>query len=213
MEGNMAHGVERVADSDNDAVRRVRYGASGTVPHDLGIRSQKIIPAHPGFPRNARGNDDDIRAGRVLIVVGPDNVAVIAFDGTRLEHVQRLSLRDTLEDVDHYHVRQLAIYQPLGQGRSHISGSYNRHFLSHGRSLSRIADFGLRIADLFQSEIGNLQYPGRFLWNGPYPQNCGLLQSAIRNPQSLYACMFSMIAEANSEVFSFVAPCIWRSKS
>ncbi len=174
----MAHGVQRVADSDNDAVRRVRYGASGNVPHDLGIRSQKIIPAHPGFPRNARGNDDDIRAGRVLIVVGPDNVAVIAFDGTRLEHVQRLSLRDTLEDVDHYHVRQLAIYQPLSQGRSHVSGSYDGHLLSHRPILS-----------------------------------CQLLQSAIRNPQSPYACMFSMIAEANSEVFSFVAPCIWRSKS
>src|SRR5206468_1778923 len=183
MEGNMAHGVQRVADSDNDAVRRVRYGASGNVPHDLGIRSQKIIPAHPGFPRNARGNDDDIRAGRVLIVVGPDNVAVIAFDGTRLEHIQRLSLRDTLEDVDHYHVRQLAIYQPLSQCRSHISGSYDGHLLSH-RPYPRVS-----IADYFNP------------------------QSEIRNPKSPYACMFPIIAEANSEVFSLVAPCIWRSKS
>ena len=69
-------------------------------PDDPRILRQEVVPAHAGLAGEAGRDDDDVRAGRIGVVVRPDDSRVVADDGRRLGQVEALALGQALDDVD-----------------------------------------------------------------------------------------------------------------
>ena len=63
------HGVERVGDADDEGVRGVRLDALADRLHDLQIDAEQVVAAHARLARHAGGDDADVGAGDVGIVV------------------------------------------------------------------------------------------------------------------------------------------------
>jgi hypothetical protein len=103
----------------------------GALLDDLGVGVQEIVAAHPRLARDAGGDDDDVRARRVLVVVRPDHSRVGALDRPGLHHVEALALRHALDYVDERHVRELAVGDPLRQRRAHVAAADDRYFSIH----------------------------------------------------------------------------------
>ncbi len=70
--GGLGHGVERVGDDDEDAVRRVLHDLADHIAHDLVVGVEQVVAAHAGLARDAGGDDDDVGVGGVGVVVGAD---------------------------------------------------------------------------------------------------------------------------------------------
>ena len=67
---DVAHRVERVGDDDEDGVGRDGRGADrDDAAHDAGVLGQQVVAAHARLAGQAGGDDDDVRAGRVGVVV------------------------------------------------------------------------------------------------------------------------------------------------
>ena len=90
LHGDVAHRVERVRDDDQDRIRRVLHGLLDDGPDDARVLGKKVVPAHPRLAREARRDDDDVRARRVGIVVRADDPGVVANDRGRLGEVEPL---------------------------------------------------------------------------------------------------------------------------
>src|SRR6266852_6641548 len=103
--GGLRHGVERIGDDDEDAVRRVVHDLADHIVHDFVIGIQKVIAAHSGLARNSGGDDDDVGIGGVGVVVRANDVGIALLDRHGLEQVETLSLGNTLDDVDEDDVR------------------------------------------------------------------------------------------------------------
>ena len=65
----------------------------GNVGDDPGIDAEQIVSAHAGLARHARRDDRHVGAGDVVVLVGSDDPAVVPFDRSGLEQVERLALR------------------------------------------------------------------------------------------------------------------------
>ncbi len=74
------HGVERVGDADHKGVRRIFLDPCADLLHDLQVDFEEVVAAHARLPRNARGDDDDIRALDVRIVVHALESGIEAID-------------------------------------------------------------------------------------------------------------------------------------
>src|SRR5258708_7823226 len=98
--GGLCHGVERIRDDDEDAVRRVVHDLADYVVHDFVVGIQKIIAAHAGLARDSRGDDDDVGVGGVGVIIRTDDVGIALLDRHGLEKVETFSLRDAFHDVD-----------------------------------------------------------------------------------------------------------------
>src|ERR1700674_444830 len=98
--GGLRHGVEGIGDDDEDAVRRVMHDLADYIVHDFVVGIQKIIAAHARLARNSSGDDDDVRFGRVGVVVRANDVGIALLDRHGLKQVETLSLGDALDDVD-----------------------------------------------------------------------------------------------------------------
>ena len=70
----LRHGVERVGDDDEDAVRRMLHHLADYVAHDFEVGVQKVIAAHSRLAWNSRGDDDNVGLGCVGVVVGAEDV-------------------------------------------------------------------------------------------------------------------------------------------
>ena len=131
LEGALDHGVERVGDDKQDAV----WGQSGCFGddggHDSHVREQQIVPAHPRAPGDAGGDDDDVGTGCLLVAVCPDHRGVGTQDGAGLQHVERLALREALDDVYQNHVGGAAVVDALCGGGADVASSDHGYFGSH----------------------------------------------------------------------------------
>jgi hypothetical protein len=130
-EGHLAHRVERVRDHDQHAVRRVLDDVLGALLDDLVVGVEQVVAAHAGFAGDAGGDHDDVRAGGVLVVVGADHARIGPLDRARLHHVEPLALRHALDDVDERHVGELAVGDPLSEGRAHVAAADDRNLSIH----------------------------------------------------------------------------------
>jgi hypothetical protein len=81
---------------------------------DLGVGPDQIVAAHPGLARNTGGDDDDIGAGDVGVVVRPRDDRVVALDRRALNDVERLPLRHAVDHVEQHDVAELL--EPGQQG-------------------------------------------------------------------------------------------------
>src|SRR4029453_19119677 len=101
---DVAHGVERVRDDDQDRVggslrHLLRHGA-----HDLLVRGDEIVAAHVAGPRHSCGDDDHVRAGADVVFGRALDARLVAEDGAGLVDVERLSGREALLDVHERHI-------------------------------------------------------------------------------------------------------------
>src|SRR5229473_7715478 len=98
--GGLRHGVERIGDDDEDAVRRVVHDLADYVVHNFVVGIQKVVAAHAGLARNSGGDDDNVGASGVGVVVCADNIGIALLDRHGLVRVETFSLGDALHDVD-----------------------------------------------------------------------------------------------------------------
>src|SRR6202035_3417967 len=74
--------------------------------NDAGIDSDQIVAAHSRLARNAGGDDDDIGARDIGIVIGAVDDRVISFDRRPLDDVEGLALRHDFDDIDKKDIRE-----------------------------------------------------------------------------------------------------------
>ena len=101
------HDVERVGDRDHESLRAVLLDRLADRLDDAGIDPDQIVAAHPWLARNAGGDDHDIGARDVGIIVGAHDGRVISLDRRALDDVERLTLRHALDDIDEKDVAEL----------------------------------------------------------------------------------------------------------
>ena len=90
---------------------------------DPGVLRQQVVAAHPGLAGEAGGDDDDVGAGRVGVVVGADDPGVVADDRRRLGEVEALALGQALDDVDEDDVGEAGLGDPLGGRGADVAGA------------------------------------------------------------------------------------------
>src|SRR5215210_873033 len=84
---HVAHRVERVRDDDEDRPRRMLHDLFGNAGHDVLVRLQQVVAAHPWLAGTAAGYDDHVRARGLLIIVGARYIRVVAEDRAALQDV------------------------------------------------------------------------------------------------------------------------------
>lgn len=77
-----------------------------------------------------RGDDDDVGAGRLGVVVGyATDFGVESEQCGRLSHVEGFAFGHALLDVEQYNFAcHFVERQYIGTGRAHIAGTYNSDF-------------------------------------------------------------------------------------
>src|SRR5207237_1505501 len=103
---------------------------------DLGVLEQQVIARHAGLAREPGRDDDDVRARRLLVAVAAHQRRVVPVDGPGLGEVERLALRDTLDDVHQHDVTQLLLHRVLGDGGADVASAHHGDLgTRHSRSL------------------------------------------------------------------------------
>src|SRR6185437_14777254 len=125
LERRLRHRVERIGDHDQDAVGRVRDHFADHVLHDLVVSVEQIVAAHARLPRNAGGDDHDVRVGGIGVIVGAENVRVPLFDRHRFQEIEAFALGHAFDDVDENNVRELFRGDPVRGRRSNIARAYD----------------------------------------------------------------------------------------
>ena len=106
-----------------DRVRRLRRGLFDDRPDDPGILRKQVVPAHPGLAGEPGGDHDDVRAGRIGVVVRADDPRVVTDDRRGLGEVESLALRQPLHDVDEDDVGETRLGDPLRGRGADIAGT------------------------------------------------------------------------------------------
>ena len=123
--GHVAHGVQGVADDDQEGVGRFRHDFLGHRGHDVLIGIDQIFPAHPRFPGDAGGDDDDLGVFGGGVVIGPHHLGVKAEDRARLHQVQGFALGHAFHHIHQHHIAQLPGGSPMGTRSPHVARSDN----------------------------------------------------------------------------------------
>ncbi len=119
-----------------DRVRRVLRGLLDDRPDDPGVLGEQVVAAHPRLAGEAGGDDDDVRAGGVGVVVRAGDPGVVADDRRRLGEVEALALRQPLDDVDQDDVGEAGLGDPLGGGGADVAGADDGDLVAcHGSAL------------------------------------------------------------------------------
>ena len=117
----MGHGIERVGNDDQDAIRRVLHDLADHVRHDFIVGVQQVVAAHARLAGDSGGDDHDVGIRGVGVVVGADHVGVPLFDRHGFEQVESLALRDAFDDVNQDDVGEFLRRDPMGSSSAHIS--------------------------------------------------------------------------------------------
>ena len=127
----LGHGIERIGDDDQDAIRRVLNDFADDVFHDFVVGVQQVIAAHAGLARNSGGDDNDVGIRGVRIIIGADDVRIALLDGHGFEQVEAFALRHAFDDVDEDDVGEFFRSDPVSGGRANITRTYDAYFLAH----------------------------------------------------------------------------------
>ncbi len=127
------HRVERIGDADDEGVGRVRSETGADRLHNLEIDAEQVVAAHARLPRHAGGDDDDVGAGDGRIVARAGELGVKALDRTRLSEIERLALRDAVDDVEEDDVAEFLKRRQMRQGAADLAGPDQSNLLArHG---------------------------------------------------------------------------------
>src|SRR5256714_1640217 len=126
LERQLRHGVERVADDDENGVGRSAHELLGHAADDVLVGFHEVVPGHAGLAGHAGGDHADARPGRLLVAIGSDDGGVIADDRAGLQQVEGLSLGQAFNDVDQHEVGVATLGKALGQGGADVAGPHDR---------------------------------------------------------------------------------------
>ena len=127
------HRVERVGDADDERVGGVGLDAFADGLHDLQVDAEQIVAAHARLAGDPGGDDDDVGARDVGIVVRAGDLGVKARDRANLRQVERLALRHAFDDVEQDDVAEFLLRGEQRQRPADIPGSDQCDLLaSHG---------------------------------------------------------------------------------
>ena len=90
---------------------------------DPGVLGQQVVAAHARLAGQAGGDHDDVRAGRVGVVVRAGDPGVVADDRGGLGQVEALALRQPLDDVDQDDVGEAGLGDALRGRRADVAGT------------------------------------------------------------------------------------------
>ena len=120
MECALGHGVEGVGNGHEDGVGRVRHDLVDDAGDDLHVGEEQVVAGHARLAGDAGSDDDHVRACGLLVGVGPYNRGVAAGDGARFEDVERLALREAIDDVHEDDIGVTLVEDSLGGSRSDV---------------------------------------------------------------------------------------------
>jgi hypothetical protein len=129
--GDLAHGIHGIGENDDVSVGRDRERLLGDAGHDAGVGVHQVLAAHARLAGYAGRNDDDVRTGRVVPVVGAADPDIGADDGPGVRQVQGLALRETLDDIDEYDVADALLLEDLGHSAAGGARPDDGHLLAH----------------------------------------------------------------------------------
>ncbi|MNN31467.1 hypothetical protein D3C81_1451560 [compost metagenome] len=130
------HGVERVGDADDEGVGGVLLDALADGLHDLEVDADQVVAAHARLARHAGGDDADVGACDVGVVVGALQGHVLTEDGRGLGDVEGFALRRAFGDVEQDDVAQRFARSHVGQGSADHSGADKGDLRASHRGLS-----------------------------------------------------------------------------
>ena len=99
------------------------HGLLDDGPHDPGVLGEQVVAAHARLAGEAGGDDDDVGAGGVRVVVRAGDAGVVPDDGRGLGKVEALALRQPLDDVDEDDVGDARLRDALGGRRADVAGA------------------------------------------------------------------------------------------
>ncbi len=108
--------------------------------HDLDVDAQQVVAAHARLPRDACGHDDDVCASDIGIVLGAGEAHVEAVNRRGFGQVQRLALRQPLDNVEDHNITKLLQRSQMRQRPTDIATTNQCDFLA------------CHFADSFQAE-------------------------------------------------------------
>ena len=88
-----------------------------------GVLGKEVVTAHAGLAGETGGDDDDVRAGRVGVVVRAEDPGVVTDDRRRFGEIEPLALRQPFHDVDEDDVGQTRLRDPLGCRGADVAGT------------------------------------------------------------------------------------------
>ena len=134
------HGVEGVAHHDENGVGAETGDVGADRLDDRDVLGQEVVAAHARFAGQAGGDDDYVAVGGVLVAVGADDVAVVAFDGGGLHEVEGLALGHAFDDVQQHDVAEFLGGGPMGAGGADVAGSDDGDLGSFGHGVFSFGD-------------------------------------------------------------------------
>ncbi len=120
------HRIERVGDADDECVARVFADAGADLLHHFEIDLEKIVAAHAGLARHARGHHDHVGALDRLVGLRAREAHVIAVDGRGLRDVERLAVGNTFLDIEEHDVAELFHSDEMGERSADLTGADER---------------------------------------------------------------------------------------
>ena len=87
VESHMTHGIQRIADDDNDGVRRSFGHLFGHFLHDAGVGAEQVVTAHSGLAGDSGGNNDDIRSLCGVIGINPGQMRIVFLNWRRFGQI------------------------------------------------------------------------------------------------------------------------------
>ena len=129
------HRVERVGDADDERVRRIGLDAFADRLHHLQIDAEQIVAAHPRLAGDTGGDDDDIGAGDIGVIIGALEVHIEPFDRAALRQIERLALRHAFDHVEQHDIAESLGSGEMRQRATDVASADQRNFVaSHGES-------------------------------------------------------------------------------
>ena len=117
----------------------MRLDARADRVHHLEIDAEQIVAAHARLARHAGGDDDDVGAGDRRVVARARELGVEALDRAGFGEIERLALRNAVDDVEQDDVAQLLHRREMSQRAADLSGSDQCDLLArHGLPPARL---------------------------------------------------------------------------
>ena len=120
------HRIKRVGDADHEGLGGVLGDAFAHGFHDLEVDAQKVIAAHAGFARHACGDDADIGACDVGIVVRALEFGIEPLGRAAFGDVECFALRRALGDVEQDDIPQFLERDEVGECATDLTGADQR---------------------------------------------------------------------------------------
>ena len=89
---SLHHGVDRVADDDDDGVGAGGFDLFANGADDAGVDGKEVVAAHARLTSDARGDDDDVAVRGISVIGGAGQVGSVTEDGSGFGKVKSFTL-------------------------------------------------------------------------------------------------------------------------